>query len=666
MSSRVVGVAAIVATLLAVIVVPGGAQEAQYTRDLRLPMSDGVELLVRVGGRGPLVDGEMPPRPVIAEFSPYGPGCCPEVAGSGYNYVQVHVRGTGASAGSFDALGPTSQSDVVEVLDWICQQPWSNGRTGLAGFSASAILIYNSLHQHLPCVETAVLGSGTHELYRDLLYPGGIPNGVPALGVFALIGGPLIASGPERMAADPASSFDAARGMATTAVDYLAHPTLDDYWKQRGFRGDVNNLPILMVNGFFDVESRGAFQAFQALRDGGAHLLVVGAHDGVPAGSGGSGAAQRQWYDRHLRDLDNGLADLSPVRLFMADGDRVEMLRGSFVTFDGQDWPTPGTEWHSLHLTPERSGTSPTINDGTLSLQPGPVATVAYPAVPSLGTATDPYSTSILGVFDVVPPLTHMTTAEPLGLAFTTAPLAQDVWAAGPASLEVVLASTAPETDIFAVISDVHPDGSAHPMAAGRLRSSYPDVDLERSLVTSDGRVVQPYGRYDMKDDAAIGTERRYHVEFWPVGNRFREGHRIRLHILGASSYHQPGVPTINTIRLGPDGSRLQFPVLPNSNLPQALGQAEADPWENGAGGARLSGDCPNPDRGSDRSQRHERGCGHDHAIHAASSDAPLPATGRSSLATLLAMAAMALAAATRLRAQADRGGRPGAEVTQG
>ena len=32
-------------------------------------------------------------------------------------------------------------------------------------------------------MDTAVLGAGTHELYRDLLYPGGIPNGVPALGV---------------------------------------------------------------------------------------------------------------------------------------------------------------------------------------------------------------------------------------------------------------------------------------------------------------------------------------------------------------------------------------------------------------------------------------------------------------------------------------------------
>ena len=71
------------------------------------------------------------------------------------------------------------------MLAWACQQPWSNGRLGLFGFSASAIAVYNSLHLELPCVETAVLGSGTHELYRDLLYPGGMPNVVPGLGVLA-------------------------------------------------------------------------------------------------------------------------------------------------------------------------------------------------------------------------------------------------------------------------------------------------------------------------------------------------------------------------------------------------------------------------------------------------------------------------------------------------
>ena len=572
-------VGCLVLAILGVAGVPGPAAgqdaEPQVTRDVRVTMSDGVELEVKVGGRGPLVAGELPARPVIVELSPYAPGCCFEAGGPDYNYVQVHIRGTGLSDGSFDALGPRSQQDLAEVLGWACTQPWSSGRLGLLGFSASAIIVYNSLHLELPCVETAVLGSGTYELYRDLLYPGGVSNGVPALGVFGLIGAPLVQAMPDRFGRDPLSLVPVTLGMGQVAVDYQLHPTLDGYWRERGFRGDVNDLPIFMVDGFFDVESRGAFQAFQELRDDGAHLLVVGAHDGVPVGSGGSDRQRVAWYDRYLRDIDNGIDREPAVQLFMANGDREDMLGGRFVTTSAADWPVPGTRWASLNLDPAPSGTARSINDGTLTLEPASDATQAYPAIPSLPSATDPYNTSIVGI-NSAPLLTDMTLAEPLGLSYTTEPFATPVQAAGPASAELVIASTAPETDLYAVLSDVWPDGTAHPMAAGRLKSAFPAVDISRSLVDDAGNVVQPYGTYDTRDPATVGQERRYHVELWPIGNQFEAGHRLRLHVIGVSGASKPGLPATNTIRLGQGGSRLLFPVLPGSDLVAALGGSPA------------------------------------------------------------------------------------------
>lgn len=574
---------AVVLALCALLGVQAGIAEARVTqavqavRDYRVTASDGVALLARLGGAGPLVDGELPPRPVIVEFSPYRPGCCTAYAGPEFNYLQVHIRGTGDSDGAFDALGDRTQRDVVEVLDWACQQPWSNGRLGLYGFSASAIAVYNSLHLELPCVQTAVLGAGTHELYRDLLYPGGIPNQLPALGVFALIGGQSLAAAPERIARDPLTGLATVEGMFDTGVAYLEHPTLDAWWRERGMRGDVNDLPILMVTGFYDVESRGPFQAFQELRGDGAHLMVVGAHDGVPAGSGGSDATRQRWYDRYLRDVDNGVDEEPAVQLWLSDGDREDMLAGRFVQAQGENWPLPGTEWLSLGLDPTRGGTAASINDGTLSVvPPAGEARQSYPVIPSLPTATDPHTTSLLGVFNGSPTLTDMTLVEPLGLSYTTRPFDSDVLSAGPASLELVLSSTAVETDIYAVLSDVAPDGSAHPVATGRLRSAYPDIDPERSLRDDLGRIVQPYGRYDVRRSAAAGEERRYLVELWPIGNRFRAGHRLRLHIVGASAFHTPSLPAINTVHVGgPDGSRLLLPVLP-TGVGAAVGAAAA------------------------------------------------------------------------------------------
>ena len=563
--------ASLVATLGA-----GPARAAQVVQSQRFVASDGVSLQTLVGG-----EGSLAPRPVIVEFSPYRPGCCPAYAGPAFNYLQVHIRGTGDSDGRFDSLGNRTQADIVEVLEWACHQPWSNGTLGVFGFSASAIAFYNTLHLPMPCVKAAVMWSGTHELYRDLLLPGGVPNSVPGIGVLGLIGAPALSATPERLRRDPAAIATVAAGLVDAGSGALMHQTLDAYWQERGMRGDVNHLPILMVDGFFDVESRGAFQAYQALRDDGAHLMVIGAHDGIPAGLEGLREAEdAAWFDHYLRGVDNGVDRESRVKLWLADGDREDDLHGAFARYDGSDWPIPGTLWESLQLDPTKSGTARSLNDGTLSLG-GPPETAAqsYPTIPTFPGASDQPNTAIVGpngvnaLADAFPVLTETTLAEPLGLSYTTGPLSQAVLSAGPLNLELLLSSTAPESDIWAVVSDVSPDGVPHPVATGRLRTSYPLIDLSRSLTDPvTGDVVQPYGIYAQKSSAGIGEQRRYFVEFWPIGNRFETGHRIRLDIVGVSLASTPAGLAINTVSVGgPDGSRLLFPVLPGSSLTEAL-----------------------------------------------------------------------------------------------
>ena len=553
------------------------SQAAETSQNVRFTASDGVSLQATITGAAPLE-----PRPTIVEFSPYGRGTGTVDAGPAYNYLLIQIRGTGDSDGRFDALGPRTQKDVAEVLRWACEQPWSDRRLGLNGFSASAITIYNSLHRKLPCVKAAVLKSGTHELYRDLIYPGGISNLIPSFGVLTLIGAPALAQSLDRLARDPLSGFDLIQGLVGTGLEGLAHSSLDGWWRQRGFRGDVNDLPVLMVNGFFDVESRGAFQGYRELRADGAHLVVVGAHDGAPAGTDAGVGDMKAWFDRYVRGVRNGVEDERRVKLWLSDGDREEMLAGEYVRYNGRDWPIPGTRWKSLALDPARSGTATSLNDGSLRLRRGKaVARQSYPAIPSLPTNSDPPNAAIVGAggFNIVtaaiPALGDMTLAEPLGLSYTTKPLSEDVLAAGPASLEVTLSSTAPQTGIWAVISDVSPDGTPHPVASGRLNSDFPRIKRRRSLRDpASGAIVQPYGDYSARRPAPAGATRRYRVEFWPIGNRFQAGHRIRLHILGASAASLPGAPAINTVTMGGKrGSRLLFPVLPGSDLPTALGQ---------------------------------------------------------------------------------------------
>src|SRR3954452_17278062 len=232
------------------------AHAARTSQDLRFTASDGVSLQTTVSGEAPLA-----PRPTIVEFSPYGDDSGSFTPSADYNFLLVQIRGTGDSDGRFDALGDRTQADVAEVLQWACHQPWSDGNLALNGFSASAIMVYHSLHLALPCVRAAVLKSGTFELYRDLLWPGGIDHLAVGLGVLGLIAQPAVTQSPDRLQRNPASTADLAAGLYDASSGAANHSALDAWWRDRSFRGDVNHLPILMIDGFYDVESRGAFQA---------------------------------------------------------------------------------------------------------------------------------------------------------------------------------------------------------------------------------------------------------------------------------------------------------------------------------------------------------------------------------------------------------------------
>lgn len=67
---------------------------------------------------------------------------------------------------------------------------------------------------------------------------------------------------------------------------------------------------------------------------------------------------------------------------------------------------------------------------------------------------------------------------------------------------------------------------------------------------------------------------REYHVEFWPVGNRFQAGHRLRLYLTGAPTYSIPA-PNLNLVAVGGQTpSRLLLPMLPGSDACAAIGSA--------------------------------------------------------------------------------------------
>ncbi|MFL6159707.1 MAG: CocE/NonD family hydrolase C-terminal non-catalytic domain-containing protein, partial [Marmoricola sp.] len=263
-------------------------------------------------------------------------------------------------------------------------------------------------------------------------------------------------------------------------------------------------------------------------------------------------------------------------------GDREDMLHGKFVHLDATDWPIPGTTWSQLSLSKTKSGAAVSLNDGSLKLGAPDIGSSlqVYPAITSLPTNTDPNTIATIAggdgpglntLADFIPALTDMNLSNLTGLTYTTGALQSAVTAVGPAALDLKLSSTLPATQIWAVISDVAPNGESKPMAVGRLNTAFPDIVPGRSLYSA-GQLVQPYGDYSKVSLALPLQARTYHVELWPIANRFEAGHRIQLSLVGQSALSFPALPALNTVTIGGgSGSRLMFPVGPGSSLATAL-----------------------------------------------------------------------------------------------
>jgi pimeloyl-ACP methyl ester carboxylesterase len=144
-----------------------------------IPTRDGTTLSAFVTLPGPESRG---PFPTIVEYSGYSPSD-PTAAGDpyrsllpalGYAVVQVNVRGTGCSGGSFDAFERIQSLDGYDVIETVAAQQWST-KVGMFGVSYPGIMQLHVASTRPPSLAAIVPLSVTDGV-DSVLYPGGIFN----------------------------------------------------------------------------------------------------------------------------------------------------------------------------------------------------------------------------------------------------------------------------------------------------------------------------------------------------------------------------------------------------------------------------------------------------------------------------------------------------------
>jgi hypothetical protein len=244
----------------------------------------------------------------------------------GYAVANLDTRGGGHSEGRGDLLSDHEADDIAQVIAWLADQPWSNGRVGMLGVSYLALSQYKVAALNPPALKAICPWEGFTDAYRDFFTPGGVvENGFARVWL--------------------AITKRAARLNTDLAQERPEHPLRDEWWAS--LTPDLGRItaPILVCTSFSDanLHSVGSMRAFQRAGSAERHAYT---HRGPKwATFYGEDALRHQlaFFDKHLRQLD--APSLPPLRLEIRDRrDNIVEVR------DESEWPLARTQWRQLHL----------------------------------------------------------------------------------------------------------------------------------------------------------------------------------------------------------------------------------------------------------------------------------------------------------------------------
>lgn len=481
------------------------------TRGLPVPMPDGATLYAdhmrpRAPGSYPTILIRTPyGRP--SEAGPLAPlyGAPLLFAERGYNVIVQGARGRFRSEGDFEPF-VREREDGQATLAWVAAQPWFDGSLGMWGLSYYGYTQW-AVAADAPPFLKALVPVITTSRFSGAFYPRGsftlesalrwtsylrATGGRGAIDL-ATVGRLLSPRREAALAAALRGPFAQADAAATGSPAphfqrWLAEPgPAAPYWRavdhDRGL-GRVG-AAVHLVAGWHDIFLTEQLADYSDLLAAGRSpcLTVLPHHHSAPAVTSDAVREGLWWFDAHLKGRRELLARRA-VRL---------ALMGSREWHEMDFWPPPA-QAARLYL---RAG-------GALADAPGPGAPSRYSFDPRDPTPAigGPVLSPTGGPRDQRP-----LEARPDVLSFTGAPLGADLDVVGHVRLELFARSSLAHTDFVARLCDVAPDGRSVNVCEGIAR-----------VAPGDG-------------EAGPDGSLRLTVAMWATAQRFRAGHRLRLHV---------------------------------------------------------------------------------------------------------------------------------------
>lgn len=373
-------------------------------KDVMVPMRDRVGLAtdvyrpVRAGG---VVEGRFP---ALLERTPYNKERKSNVEKAyyfvkrGYVFVVQDCRGRFKSEGEFYGYG-NEPPDGYDTVEWVAEQPWSNGKVGTMGTSyggwvQSALALLDPPHLASMFPNVSIFNAGLHSVRNSGAFEmrwlawtfsmaadskEAMVDPVVARALIETRFDQLISRWPIKKGQTPLCLTPAYERFA---FDILTHSDYDEFWRRtgRGWMGDVEehiddhaDVPMYYSGCWYDSYCRSTTEFYVEMSKskkspvkllmgpwthGDSEVYARSYSGDVDFGHDAKidyNKLRLRWFDQTLKRMDTGIFNEPPVKIFVMGGGNGERNSDGRLNHGGRwrhenEWPLARTLYTKYYL----------------------------------------------------------------------------------------------------------------------------------------------------------------------------------------------------------------------------------------------------------------------------------------------------------------------------